>query len=120
MTEPENTVFKQEHSSVLPLITTSSHNALPNISSHKKTERTGNTFPGDSELEDWNMLKSEVKSTTVEASTGTTSLHGAALPNITSHEETDDAVGIENGLRGDQEEFGKIDDDSTSSNRGTD
>lgn len=79
--------------------------------------------PCGGEVVNWDTLGSEEISTIKEASTGTTSSHTAALPNISSHQETDDVVetnGSETGLDGDQKEFKMIDNDEISRSRGID
>lgn len=76
-----------------------------------------------SEVENWDTLGSEMISTIEEASTGTISLHNAALPNNSSHQDSDDVMatdGSETGLDGDQREFKMIDNDETTRSRGID
>lgn len=74
-----------------------------------QNELNGIAVPCGSEVENWDTLR-------------TTSSHTAALPNISSHQETDVVAinGSEIGLDGDQKEFKMIDNDKTTRSRGTD
>ncbi len=95
--------------------------ALPNIFSYLGKECIEIAFAGDSELDYWIRLKSEVKSTTEEAFTRATSLQNATQANISSLQKRDDVVtyGSANGLDGNQEELKKMDNNETSWSRGT-